>query len=298
MESIYHIETDLECKVLHYGNELCIATPGQDVSIKLRMGRHKLTFISTENPQVAYTIFYEVPGNDIEDFIEVDLKSRCIARVRARFDEAAVDLGLSVKWSSFNLGASRAEDYGDYYAWGESEPYYKVGHSLDNPCNDWKEWKTGYNWASYKWSKDNHSRVTKYCPVSRSHYWSGSGSPDGKTILDPEDDAAHVNLGGGWRLPTPAEWSELSAKCKLEWTALDGVKGCKFTGPNGNSIFLPFAGTRRDADLHGSGSWGDYWSSSLDLYSPDSADNTGFGFLLFGYSYGRYCGRSVRPVKE
>lgn len=80
MESIYHIETDLECKVLHYGTELCIAKPGQDVSITLRKGRHKLTFVSTENPLDTYTMFYEVPENDIEDCIEVELKG--IRKVR------------------------------------------------------------------------------------------------------------------------------------------------------------------------------------------------------------------------
>ena len=74
MDSIYHIETDIECKVLHYGKEVCIAIPGQDSSIELRKGRHKLTFISTENPIDQYSIMYEVPENDIEDFIEVELK--------------------------------------------------------------------------------------------------------------------------------------------------------------------------------------------------------------------------------
>lgn len=73
MESIYHIETDIECRILHYGKEVCVATPGKDVSIQLRKGRHKLSFISTENEADQYSIMYEVPENDIEDFIEIEL---------------------------------------------------------------------------------------------------------------------------------------------------------------------------------------------------------------------------------
>ena len=209
----------------------------------------------------------------------------------------AVDLGLSVYWSTCNLGASKPEDYGDYYAWGEVEPYY----SSQDPLT-WKEGKTGYNWPSYKWGNwDNgdYVKLTKYCPTDKTSYWDGEGSPDGKTVLEPEDDAAHVILGGKWRMPTYAEWTELREKCTWTCTTQNGVNGQLVTGPNGNSIFLPAAGLRGSTFLNDAGYNGDYWSSSLRTDVPFTAWAVYFNSSdVDMFIENRIAGFSVRPVSE
>ena len=204
----------------------------------------------------------------------------------------AIDLGLpsGLKWASFNLGASKPEEYGDYYAWGETEPYYS---SLD-PLT-WKEGKEGgYTWSSYKWCMGALYTMTKYCTNSGYGY---NGFTDGKTVLDPGDDAAHVNLGGSWRMPTDAEWTELIDKCTWTWTTQNGVKGYIVTGPNGNTLFLPAAGHRHLTSLYMVGSGGYYWSSSLDTDRSDSARNLFFNSIYLDTGQ-RYGGISVRPVSE
>lgn len=202
----------------------------------------------------------------------------------------AVDLGLSVKWASFNLGASVPEGYGNYYAWGEMEPHYS---SLD-PIT-WKDGKTGYFWASYKWCDGGYSSLTKY------NYSSSYGTIDNKTILEATDDVAHVTLGGNWRMPTDAEWTELQNSCTWVWTNQNGVYGRLVTSnTNGNSIFLPVAGYMDHTSLFGAGSGGYYWSSSLDTNRPSSA------WLLYIDSDDvlrdnnilRFDGLSIRPVTD
>ena len=206
----------------------------------------------------------------------------------------AIDLGLpsGLKWASFNLGASKPEEYGDYYAWGETEPHYS---SLD-PLT-WKEGKEGgYTWPSYKWCMGTSITLTKYCSKSSIGY---NGFTDNKTVLDLEDDAVHVNLGGTWRMPTVAEWTELREKCTWTWTTQNGVRGRLVTGSNGNSIFLPAAGYWDDTYRRGDGSYAYYWSSSLDTGYPNSAWYVFFdsGSVSRHSNYnGRCCGFSVRPV--
>lgn len=192
-----------------------------------------------------------------------------------------VDLGLpsGLKWATMNVGATKPEEYGDYFAWGETEPYYTEGHSQDNPCTNWKTEKTGYNWDSYF-----DSNITKY-------------ATDKKTQLDPKDDAAHVNWGGDWRMPTDAELTELRTKCSWTWESRNGVNGYKVTGPNNNSIFLPAAGYRYDSSLGSAGSVGDYWSSSLDEGNSYSAYESYFDSSIVDRDSGsRDYGQSVRPV--
>lgn len=186
-----------------------------------------------------------------------------------------VDLGLpsGLKWATCNVGATSPEEFGDYFAWGETEP------------------KSYYDWSTYKWCRGSYDTMTKYCTSS------SYGTVDNKTVLDPEDDAAHVNWGGAWRMPTRAEQDELRNKCTWTWTTQNGVNGYKVTGLNGNSIFLPAAGYRVNGGLSGAGSNGDYWSSSL---------STGYSSLAYYLDFGsggqstrddsRGCGRSVRPV--
>lgn len=179
-----------------------------------------------------------------------------------------VDLGLSVKWADMNVGASSPEDYGDYFAWGETEPKVSDGSS------------------TYKWYNESSKTLTKYCT-----------GVDNKTTLDPEDDAATVNWGAGWRMPTRAEQDELRDKCTWRWTTQAGVNGYSVKGPNGNSIFLPAAGCRIGPVLVDVGASCIYWSSSLTASHPNYAY-----YLYFDSSYNYRCdyyrsdGISVRPV--
>ena len=222
------------------------------------------------------------------------LKMPVVVYVGAAVIPDCVDLGLSVCWASCNLGASKPEEYGDYYAWGEIDPYY----SSQDPLT-WKDGKTGYNWASYKWCNGFSNTLTKYNTSS------SYGTVDNKTVLEPEDDVAHIKLGGKWRMPTDAEWTELrnTSNCSWTWTTINGVNGYKVqskkSGYTDNWIFLPAAGGRSGTDLYDVGSFGVYWSSSLNLDYPDNAQ-----FVVF-YSdgvyrnyYDRYYGLSVRPVSE
>lgn len=152
-----------------------------------------------------------------------------------------VDLGLSVKWASCNIGATSPEAYGDYYAWGETEP------------------KTNYDWTTYK-----------YCSSSRFmiKYSINYGVKDNITTLELEDDVAHVKWGGTWRMPTITEFEELTYKCIWTWTTKGGVNGYEVKSKiNGNSIFLPAAGLVGDrydsSKLIYAGEDGFYWSASL-----------------------------------
>ena len=197
----------------------------------------------------------------------------------------AVDLGLSIKWASFNVGATSPEEYGNYFAWGETEP------------------KADYSWGTYKWCNGDAHKLTKYCPADKTDYWDDTGTPDSKTVLDPEDDAAHVNWGGNWRMPTDAEWTELRNNCTWTWTTENGVNGYRATsnkeGYTDKSIFLPTVGRRSGTYLVNPRYYGYYWSSSL---------NTGYPpYARFVYLYSsdvdrsgdvRYGGQSVRPVCE
>ena len=186
-----------------------------------------------------------------------------------------VDLGLpsGIKWASFNVGATKPEEYGGYYAWGETEE------------------KENYSWSTYKWCNGSSSTMTKYCTDS------SYGAVDNKTVLDPEDDVAHVKWGGDWRMPTKAEQDELRNNCTWAWATQNGVNGYKVTGPNGNSIFLPAAGYRLGADVSDRGGYGGYWSGSLSSYRSDCAYDLSFNDDDFGWNGNyRYYGRSVRPV--
>ena len=185
-----------------------------------------------------------------------------------------VDLGLSVMWATMNVGANAPEEYGDYFAWGETEP------------------KDSYRWKTYKWCEGSDDTMTKYC--TRSKY----GTVDNKTVLDLEDDAAHANWGGTWRMPTVVELTELEEMCNWEWTTQNGVNGMKVTGPNGNSIFLPAAGNRWNDFLALAGDYGYYWSSSLyPSYDNDAYKLNFYSPCAYWSSNdSRYDGQSVRAV--
>ena len=187
-----------------------------------------------------------------------------------------VDLGLpsGLKWATCNVGASAPEEYGDYYAWGETEP------------------KTTYDWNTYKWCNGTEDTLTKYNISSR------YGTVDNKTVLELADDAARANWGGAWRMPTDEECTELCENCEWTWTFLNGHVGYQVKGTNGKSIFLPAAGYRSDDELNCAGYCNYYyWSSSLNMDHPYYACGMGSyaGYLDRGCE-GRYFGKSVRPV--
>ncbi len=192
-----------------------------------------------------------------------------------------VDLGLpsGTLWATCNVGANSPEEYGDYFAWGETTTKEKYSWSAEGD----------YKWGVYNSSASPNYGMTKY------------NTTDGKTVLDPEDDAATVNWGGKWRMPTFEELYELRTECTWSWTTLNGVYGCRVTSKKdtSKSIFLPAAGYRADSSLNRTGSYGSFWSSSL--YSGDSSSAW---YLYFGSGgrsadYGvRFIGHSVRPVSS
>ena len=193
-----------------------------------------------------------------------------------------VDLGLpsGTLWATCNVGANAPEEYGDYFAWGETEP------------------KEVYESDTYKWyeSDNNYSGYTKYCTNSRYGY---NGFTDGKTELDPEDDAAYVNWGTSWRMPTSEQQQELINNCNWTWTTQNGVNGRLVTGPNGASLFLPVTGIRWGSSLNQDGLAGYYLSRTL--YSSAALCAYGCGFTSSRVWYddapGRLFGLTVRAVR-
>ncbi len=187
-----------------------------------------------------------------------------------------VDLGLSVKWATCNVGASKLEEYGNYFAWGETTT------------------KSTYDWSTYKYYGNNNS-LNKYNTNS------SIGPTDNDTILNMDDDAARVNWGDNWRMPTDAEFTELREQCIWTWTTHNGVNGYKVTskksGYTNSAIFLPAAGERYGSSLPYTGNHGYYWSSSLYTGYPSYAWGVRFGSSDVGRYYNfRDYGHSVRPV--
>ena len=209
-----------------------------------------------------------------------------------------VDLGLpsGTLWATCNIGANSPEEYGNYYAWGETKAYGEEDTSnTTNYSYAGTYTKTYYGWGTYKHCNGSYTNMTKYC--NNSSY----STVNNKTLLDAEDDAATANWGSSWRMPTIADWEELEYNTISTWTTENGVYGCKFTASNGDCIFLPAAGYRLDAELRDADSRGGYWSASVDGSEP----NNGMGFSISSsgvgtccYYYGRYKGQSVRAVRS
>lgn len=201
-----------------------------------------------------------------------------------------VDLGLSVMWATCNVGASKPEEYGDYYAWGEIEP------------------KSTYCWETYKWCNGSSKSLIKY------NIDSSRGVIDNKMVLEPNDDISHIKLGGSWRIPTEAEWDELinTNNCSWLWTSnynSTGVAGyivkSKKTGYTDNRIFLPAAGFCYNSNIEDVGSSGEYWSSSImasDSYCAYAfaigTRNDGSNYYSNNMTVPRCVGQSVRPVLD
>ena len=207
-------------------------------------------------------------------------------RNKETIDHEYVDLGLpsGTLWATCNVGANSPEEYGDYFAWGETTGY--------------NGGKTTFNWSTYKYCNGSNTTLTKY------NNSSSYGTVDNKTELELSDDAAYVNWGSKWRMPSLTQLQELvsSSYTTTTWTTQNGVYGRKITSnTNGNSIFLPAAGYRGGGSLDRAGTSGDYWSRTLDTSRPYAAYSLGFGssdiYSSFDYGY-RSNGRSVRPVRN
>ncbi|MBQ3300634.1 MAG: fimbrillin family protein [Eggerthellaceae bacterium] len=204
----------------------------------------------------------------------------------------AVDLGLSVKWANMNVGAEAVTGYGTYFAWGETAGITVSGASatvVGSPA------KTTYDWTNYDLGTSS-SNLFMY------------NSTDGLETLKMSDDAAYVNWGGTWRMPTEAEWEELKNTDNCTWTwqsnyNSSGVAGylvtSKKSGYTSNSIFLPAAGRRGDSSFSRQGSGGYYWSSSLLSSNPGGAWYLYFNSSNAGMSSDyRFNGYTVRAVTE
>ena len=190
----------------------------------------------------------------------------------------SVDLGLDVKWATMNVGATKPEEYGDYFSWGETEP------------------KEEYLWTLYKYYDDD-GKLTKYCVPSRM-YVTNYGKNDGKTVLEPIDDAATANWGEAWRMPTKEEMTKLIEVGDWTWTTLNGVFGYEVKGSNNNSIFLPAAGYYNGPSLSWKGSRAHYWTSSLNTEAPSAYSLMVSELIYEQSSQAREHGFSVRPVCE
>lgn len=204
-------------------------------------------------------------------------------RINATYgnDDDWVDMGLpsGVLWAKCNLGATKPEEYGDYYAWGEVIP------------------KSVYDWGTYRYCTNCAGKLHSLIKYNTD---SNYGTPDNLTILQAMDDAAIARLGNGVRIPTLTEWWELIDNTTKEWTNLNRVYGRKFTAPNGNSIFLPAAGYRSNTKILYDGRDGNYWSSSLHTSNPATARscdfNSNFADMGHGWGFPRCGGLSVRAV--
>lgn len=191
----------------------------------------------------------------------------------------SVDLGLpsGTLWATCNIGANSPEEYGDYFAWGETVP------------------KTTYNWSTYKYCNGSGPTLTKY--NTNSSY----GTVDNKKELELNDDAAYVNWGAAWQIPSKEQEKELRTGCTWAWTSLNGRNGYTITGPNGKSIFLPAGGIISGTSNVDEGSNGLFWTndsydraagslgfSSTEIYSGSNSN---------GSHYYRWVGIPIRPVR-
>ena len=237
-----------------------------------------LTAIANEGYVFAnWTENGEVVSTDATYSFTVDASRTLVANFN--LDHTYVDLGLpsGLLWATCNLGANIPEEYGDYFAWGETQP------------------KDNFSWTNYQYCMGSFNTLTKYCNNPDIGY---NGFTDDLTTLLPEDDAATANWGDEWRMPTEGEWQELYENTTVTWTTRNGVRGRLFTATNGNSIFMPASGYCNESAPEAAGIIGDYWTSSLDTDYPSGALSFFFNSSNYYISFcNRLYGRNVRAVR-
>ena len=250
------------------------------------------------------TLIFSVPGNEgtssyrsskaITKNIEAGKYYRSTVLMTVQSDNADyIPMGDCGNWALKNVGAEFPADYGDYFAWGETDPYYISQSPLI-----WRSRKSGYSWGNYGFATDGGSTFTKY---TGSDY----------AVLQPDDDAAtqSTDWGSPWRMPTNEEWKALLETSDFTWAWVENFNGSgkngrlvisRKSGFVGNCIFLPAAGYRGGVSLSNTGSNGFYWSSSLITGYPDFACELGFDPVNADSEGGgeRCCGQSVRPVQN
>ena len=214
---------------------------------------------------ILIALFMMAGYNDVNAQVRKTQKRTAVKKPVSKQTHQAIDLGLpsGTKWASCNVGANKPEEYGDYYAWGETT-------------------------TKIEYTKDNYL-----------YYKNGKYVDIGADISGTQYDVARAKWGGKWRMPTKDDVDELLVNSTYEWTTLNGVEGGRFTGPNGNSIFLPAAGCFWGDMLAIAGENGHYWSSTLGSVRSDFANYLNFfsGRELWYYDYrSRDNGLSVRPV--
>lgn len=218
----------------------------------------------------------KVPYEELDSIVTYNDEGEDIIQTEMVQGHECVDLGLSVKWATCNVGANSPEESGDYYAWGETST------------------KSEYSWKTYKWCNGTGRSLTKYCDNST------YGNVDHKTVLDKSDDVAYVRWGNKWRIPTHEEFEELCDKCQMEETTLKGINGVLITAPNGNSIFLPYSGWYTENGLNYLGKGASYWGANVqDVRSYDASRLFRTDYDISpSYSGNRCFGFPVRPVTE
>ena len=208
----------------------------------------------------------EIDINDVMATVSIILKGEVVNICPDDNHPHMIDLGLpsGTKWACCNVGAEKPEDYGGYYAWGETEE------------------KDVYHWTTYI-----------HCDGSKN-----TCHDLGSDIAGTQYDVAHVKWGGSWVMPTDEQRKELADNCRQEWTTLNDVNGRKFTSKiNGNCIFLPAAGYRYNSGLNNNGGNGSYWTATQYSRYAYQAYSLTFSTSSSGYNtQGRDEGQSVRPV--
>lgn len=265
--------------------QLTLSESGGSTSLWTIVSMEKNYFVIMTKSAATYTFTKSEGVNNVQD----------VSGTVQRHDY--VDLGLSVKWATCNVGATAPEKEGDFFAWGETAT------------------KNEYNWDNYKWLMMGwREHLTKYCTDEDYGYYifgeyaenemSTSNDyrfTDGLTTLLPADDAAYVKWGSSWRMPTRTEMEELITKCTWTWTMRNGYTGYKVTGRNGKSIFLPTVWTEgNNNDWDSRGMDGTYWSATLDEYYPIRAYRLDFSrSKVYGVTTSsRYQGYLIRPVTK